>query len=71
MEAQKKPKLVLKKDKSEKGTSGKRTNIGATINEELWWRLKAQALSRRISAGKLIDQIIEEFLKKNELRPKS
>jgi predicted DNA-binding ribbon-helix-helix protein len=71
MEAQKKTKSVLKKDKSEKATSGKRTNIGATINEGLWRRLKAQAALRGISAGKLIDQIIEEFLKKNELRPKA
>ena len=44
----------------------RRTFIGSLINADLWQRMKMLSLKEGKAAGKLLDNAMEEFLKKRE-----
>jgi hypothetical protein len=44
----------------------RRTFIGSLINADLWQRMKMLSLKEGKAAGKLLDNAMEEFLKKKE-----
>ncbi len=44
----------------------RRTFIGSLINADLWQRMKMLSLREGKAAGKLLDNAMEEFLKKRE-----
>ena len=52
--------------KSIKQPKERRTFIGSLINAELWQRMKMLSLKEGKAAGKLLDNAMEEFLKKRE-----
>ncbi|HOT74074.1 MAG TPA: hypothetical protein PLW42_12360 [Anaerohalosphaeraceae bacterium] len=43
-----------------------RTFIGSLINADLWQRMKMLSLKEGKAAGKLLDNAMEEFLKRRE-----
>jgi hypothetical protein len=44
----------------------RRTFIGSLINADLWQRMKMLSLKEGKAVGKLLDNAMEEFLKKRE-----
>jgi hypothetical protein len=44
----------------------KRTFIGSLINADLWQRMKMLSLREGKAAGKLLDNAMEEYLKRKE-----
>ena len=59
-EEQKAPKKAIQQP------SEKRTFIGSLINADLWQRMKMLSLKEGKAAGKLLDNAMEEYLKRKE-----
>jgi len=55
-----------KAPKAIKEPKERRTFIGSLINADLWQRMKMLSLKIGKAAGKLLDNAMEEFLKKRE-----
>ncbi len=52
--------------KAIKQAKERRTFIGSLINADLWQRMKMLSLKEGKPAGKLLDNAMEEFLKRRE-----
>ena len=61
-----KSKEAMKAQKAIKEPKERRTFIGSLINADLWQRIKMLSLREGKAAGKLLDNAMEEFLKKKE-----
>ncbi len=61
-----KGKEEMKAPKAIKQPKERRTFIGSLINADLWQRMKMLSLKEGKPAGKLLDNAMEEFLKKRE-----
>jgi len=61
-----KGKEAMKAPKAIKEPKERRTFIGSLINADLWQRIKMLSLKEGKAAGKLLDNAMEEFLKKKE-----
>jgi len=57
-------KKKTKKEVKEAGSG--RVNIGVSVNDMLWRRLRALAIIEDKGTGELLDQAIEAFLKSKE-----
>ena len=65
-QAEAKGKEERKAPKAIKEPKERRTFIGSLINADLWQRMKMLSLKIGKAAGKLLDNAMEEFLKKKE-----
>ncbi len=65
-QAEAKGKEAMRAPKAIKQPTERRTFIGSLINADLWQRMKMLSLKEGKAAGKLLDNAMEEFLKKRE-----
>ena len=61
-----KGKEEMKASRAIKQPKEKRTFIGSLINADLWQRMKMLSLKEGKAAGKLLDNAMEEYLKRRE-----
>jgi hypothetical protein len=47
-----------------------RMQVGATIDKELWMRLRAHAIMKNKTAGQILDEAIRQYLQANEDKDK-
>lgn len=55
---------IIKKELVQQTTEVKRVNIGVTIQQDLWRELRALSIKQGRLTGELLDEAIEEYLKK-------
>lgn len=60
------PKRRGRPPKASKDVKIKRVNIGVSIDESLWRRLKALAITQGVNTGELLDKAIKDYLDKHK-----
>jgi hypothetical protein len=66
--AERKGSKEIKSKGVEEKQISKRIFIGASVDGELWRRLRVVSIKQGTTAGPMLDKAIEEYLAKNEIK---